>query len=216
MKSANPDPKACLQALKLTAGKRKTASLEIVNSVCEQLSAQNVQRISIAKVGKISNAHGGPGEQAIRNKGGGDYRALIRAWDEFHRASRSRPSNVLRDSADDVESVANRIDDPALRSLVSSLLAENRRLKGEVALLKKTKILRFQIVEDASEVISEEHSPLLSEVELASIKDAVSERTRIANDWTFERSGRIRNASGRTVFKPGFVSALKTIIESCE
>jgi hypothetical protein len=117
------------------ASTRKKHSLEIVNQVCEEQQERSSVDFSIATIGRLSEAAGGPKERTIRNKDGADYRALMQAWASYANGVTRKPPSKKEPSA--AEDILAMIDNPSVRALVGVILAENRKLKGENTFLKR-------------------------------------------------------------------------------
>jgi hypothetical protein len=115
-----------------------------------------------------------------------------------------------------------KISDPAVRSIVGSILATNAKLQREVNLLKQQAeivIDRRTIPLSASQlqdtdlaIISESLSP----TELAALSHAISKELMEQEGWAIEKSGRVVNSLGRTIFKPGFVPAIQKVVKVLE
>jgi len=73
-------PEELLEELKIHANSRKRRSLEIIAEICSEQRERNSKDFSIATIGRLSTKAERPATQSIRNKTGGDYRALIKAW----------------------------------------------------------------------------------------------------------------------------------------
>jgi len=202
----NPD--ALLELLKSKANARKQHSLDIIYSVCKDQVERGSRDFSIATIGKISREQGGPSPQTIRNKGGLDFRALIKTWAEHSNGSTKKPPKI-QDAG--LYSILEKIDDPAVRSVVGTILATNRKLQGEVNLLKQ----QSEIVIDRRTVPLQnttcENSPTasLTSSEIAALKHAISPDFLKQEGWAVESNGRISNKQGRTIFKAGFATAIR-------
>src|SRR5258706_756582 len=73
-------PEDVLTALQRDATSRTRQSLELIYTLCkEQYEAGNLD-FSVATIGRLSAARGGPSTQAIRNATGEHYRTLLKAW----------------------------------------------------------------------------------------------------------------------------------------
>lgn len=121
-------PDQLLERLKAGAGTRKAKSLDILNAVCREQFERGSKDFTIATIGKLSE------DKSIHNKTGDDFKALISAWANHTGGSVKRlpkqPDNPLY-------AVLEKIPDPAVRAVVGSVLAENKKLRGEVNILKR-------------------------------------------------------------------------------
>jgi len=99
-------------------------------------------------------------------------------------------------------------------------LAENRKLRGEVNLLKAN----AQVVIDARSFSPASPSPQTETVQIlpasfgltASEKEAldhaISHKLMKDEGWSIDAYGRILNEKGRAIFKPGFATAIRKIL----
>ena len=76
------DPNLFLAELCKQATPRKAQSLQLIYTICNEQATRGSRDYSIATIGALSSARGGPSSAAIRNKPGEDYRALIKAFAE--------------------------------------------------------------------------------------------------------------------------------------
>lgn len=193
---------------------RKQRSLRIIDDICREQIARGSNDFSIATIGKLSESRGGPSCQAIRNKSGADYRALIVAWSSQLgvKIEKQRKSNA----AEQLDEVLKHIVDPAIRAEVGFLLAENRKLKGQVRLLQQA--VKHSVVIDRSPAPTEQLGSKstaydLSELERTALAGAVSSDFLTENGWHADQRGAVLDIkSGRRIFKNGFVTALKKVL----
>ena len=134
MQSTNLPPDDVLASLKALASKRGQKTLDLIHAICSEQHASGIHDYSVRTIGRVSQERGGPTEQALRNKGGERYRALMAAWTGYTgSATRKLAAKSEPGVADDVLGM---IDDARVRALVGSFLAENRKFKAENTLLK--------------------------------------------------------------------------------
>lgn len=62
------------------ASTRKKKTLELIHNTCKKQSESDIKDFSIGTIARLIADDGGPSEQALRNKNGEDYRALINKW----------------------------------------------------------------------------------------------------------------------------------------
>jgi hypothetical protein len=147
------DPKRVLEDLKAEATTRKRRSLDLVHKILIDQGESGSRDFSIATIGRLCAEAGGPSPQSIRNKGGADYRRLIEAHATFHGTTRKKPLSAtsrgnLPRSAEDL---LKRIEEPALRAVFGSIVAERNALAQECRVLKAN----VELVVDRRE----EHGP---------------------------------------------------------
>jgi hypothetical protein len=208
-------PDKLLDLLKAKSNTRKQRSLEIINRICREQLERGSRDFSIATIGRLSSEQGGPSPQTIRNKGGEDFRALIGTWAEDAKGAMKKPPKI-HDSG--ISSILGKIEDPAVRSIVGSILATNSKLQREVNLLKQqTEIVidRRTIPSFSTTQVDESLSNLsgrLTASETTALSHAISSELMDQEGWTIEKSGRVVNNIGRTIFKAGFATAIRKML----
>lgn len=209
------NPEQLLEQLKVSANVRKAKSLDILNSVCREQFERSGKDFSIGLIGRLSEEKGGPATQSIRNKTGNDFKALISAWANHTGGSVKRQP---KQNDNPLYAILEKIPDPAVRAVVGIVLAENKKLKGEVQLLKCNSgiIIDLRPVEFVPMKDSEvQVLPALTGLtasEIEALKFSVSEKFLQNEGWNSDASGRILNEKGRVLFKPGFLSAIKKML----
>lgn len=202
------------------ASTRKKRSLEIVYNVCKEQSERGSKDFSPVTIGRLSAKEGGPKERTIRNEEGKDYRAIMNAWATFTNGVTKKPRSEKEPSVND-EILAG-ISDPTIRALVGVIMAENRKLKGENSLLKRSTTLTLDMRPNNAPTLNPggiiEITPPtynLLPVEIEALKHAISEQFLKEQVWTPDEQGRIKH-KGRPLFKVGFVTGIKKVLELVE
>lgn len=110
----------------------------------------------------------------------------------------------------------NKIENPALRSMMSGILAENRQMRRQITLLKaegnRVIDMRPRPAENREPVQILPASTGLYPSEIEALRHAVSDRLLRDEGWTSDAEGRVLNEAGRVIFKPGYVTAIRKII----
>lgn len=220
MSPAKPSPEALLAALQQDASTRTRQSLTLINAICSEQHASGSKDFSVATIGKLSSGRGGPSPQAIRNVSGEHYRALLSAWASYaDGATRKPPARVESGVADDV---LDMIPDAAVRALVGSFLAENRKLKAENMLLKT----QANVVIDRRPPIALSGAPTstvvqvmpplstLMPLEVDALRHAISDEQLKNMGWTVDaKTGRVSKGA-HAVFRAGFATAIKKVLDA--
>lgn len=213
-------PEDVLAALQRDATKRTQQSLELIYALCkEQHEAGNLD-FSVATIGRLSAARGGPSTQAIRNATGEHYRALLKAWANHVEGATRKPA--VRAEPGVADDVLAMITDPSVRAVVGSFLAENRKLKAENTMLKS----HAQIVIDrrpspgistpAAQSGVQVLPPLstLLPLEVDALRHAISEELLTKMGWTVDaKTGRV-SKGGHAIFRAGFATAIKKVLDA--
>jgi hypothetical protein len=220
MLPSKPSPETLLAALQQNATTRTRQSLTLIHEICSEQHASGSKDFSVATIGKLSSGRGGPSPQAIRNVSGEHYRALLSAWASYaDGATRKPPARVESGLADDV---LDMIPDAAVRALVGSFLAENRKLKAENMLLKT----QSNVVIDRRPAIALSGSPTstvvqvipplstLMPLEVDALRHAISDELLKNMGWTVDvRTGRV-SKGGHAIFRAGFVTAINKVLDA--
>jgi hypothetical protein len=213
-------PEDVLAALQRDATKRTRQSLELVHALCkEQHDAGNLD-FSVATIGRLSAARGGPSTQAIRNATGEHYRALLKAWATHVEGASRKPA--VRPEPGVADDVLAMIPDPSVRAIVGSFLAENRKLKAENTMLKS----HAQVVIDrrpspamaasTSQSGVQALAPMstLLPLEVDALRHAISDELLAKMGWTIDaKTGRV-SQGGHAIFRAGFATAIKKVLSA--
>lgn len=207
-------PDELLEQLKNNATPRKAKNLDIIHAVCREQHERGSTDFSVATISKIAQERGGPVKSTIHNKTGDDFKGLIKAW-ASHTGGVTR--KVRRVSENPIYAVLDKIPDPAVRAVMGAMLAENKKLRGEVNLLKAhTEVVIDLTAKNAShlqETIQILPTSLgLTDSEQIALRHAISGQLLQDEGWQTDEYGRILAANGRPIFKNGFVSAIRKII----
>lgn len=208
-------PDELLEQLKANATPRKARNLDIIHTVCREQHERGSTDFSVATISKIAQERGGPVNSTIHNKTGDDFKGLIKAWAN-HTGGVTRKVRKLNENP--IYAVLDKIPDPAIRAVMGAVLAENRKLRGEVNLLKaNTEVVIDLTAKNASppQEITQclSTSQGLTDSEKAALRHAISDQIMQDEGWKTDEHGRILTANGRTIFKIGFVSAIWKIIK---
>jgi len=206
-------PDELFQLLCAKANARKVRHLTILNGVCQEQHDRGSKDFSIATIARLSIKVDGPAESTIRNRAGDDYKGLIQAWAEFSSGSIRKPKQVADDP---LVAVLSKIPDIAVRSIMGAVIAENRKMRGELRTLKANVNLVLDLraeapaaAGDTIEVLPASHGLTASEV--SALKYAISPELLDSEGWVTDEHGRVLNSKGRPVQRVGYVSALRKI-----
>ena len=210
-------PDDFLDHLQETATPRKRKTLDLIHEVCREQYERGSRDFSVASIARIAADRGGPSKGAIHNKTGDDYKGLIKAWAE-HTGGVTR--KVRQVSENPYTALIDKIENPALRSMMAGILAENRQMRREITLLKAEEYrvidMRPRLPESRETVQILPASTGLLPSEIEALRHAVSERLFEDEGWKTDAEGRILNELGRPIFKPGYVSAIRKVIGETE
>ena len=208
-------PDELIDLLKAKSNARKQRSLDIINGICREQLDRGSRDFSIATIGRLSSEQGGPSPQTIRNKGGDDFRALIATWAEHSKGAMKKPPKIQESG---ISSILGKIEDPAIRSIVGSILAAKSKLQRDVNLLKQQAeiIIDRRTIPSSLTTQGDDSLAILSDrltaSETTALSHAISAELMDQEGWTIEKSGRMVNNIGRTIFKAGFATAIRKML----
>ncbi len=209
------DPNLFLAELCKHATPRKAQSLQLIYIICNEQATRGSRDYSIATIGALSSARGGPSSAAIRNKPGEDYRALIKAFAEsvqgFSKKKRE-PENS------DADRLLEGTHDPVLKARIRLMLAELTCLRGQLlaarSLANQNAVLTLDNdIRPVTPETMEGEKLLFTLQEVSALSDAISTSTMAHWGWTLDKAGRVTTESGQIVFRAGFGTALQKAIE---
>ena len=112
-----------------------------------------------------------------------------------------------------------RIEDPAVRSIMQSVIVERDKMKTQVALLKsKSQIVVNQRPLEATIAPGDEGIPIieigaqLTDSERDSLRMAISKEFLSDQGWVLGPDGDISTATGRPLYGPGFATAIRKVL----
>jgi len=211
-------PEELIAQLSESASTRKKRSLEIIHNICKEQYGRGSKDFSIPTIGRLSAEEKGPSIQTIRNKEGGDYKALMQCWANY--ANGTTKKTKAKQENTTLDEMLAGISDPTIRALVGVVLAENRKLKSENSLLKQQTKLTIDMRPPARPLLNaNENTEALPQIssllpsEITALENAIS--VEFLKDWGFttDDQGRIKYKS-RTMYKAGYVTAIKKILSS--
>lgn len=217
----NPD--LIFEDLKAQATKQQARSLTLLNEVLKAHCKARERNFSIAEVARRSVAAGGPSESTIRNKTGLCFRQLIEAWASSVGAAMKMPVNPAGRSqkAPSDNELIRLIDDPALRTSFTQILAERNRFLAELNILKaqKTTIVDRRPQQNVHVADSNDTTVqlipalagVLTEFDITALKDAISEDFFSRQGWQVTATGQVKDNSGE-IYKRGYVKAIQKIL----
>lgn len=212
-------PEEVLLDLKVNADKRRCKSLDILNDVLKKYSERGGRDFSLTTIGKLSMAEGGPREQSMRNATGSAFKALIEAW-AIHSNGllKKLPVDtsiaVKKNGPPKDEQILKNISDPAIRALVSIIIAEKNLAIRENRLLKSQTEFYLDKRENNSKVNALEikTQQMLTDYEIEAIEHAISDDFMKKQGWITDDEGRV--TSGRTrIYKAGYITGLSKILK---
>lgn len=209
-------PDELLEQLKANANPRKQKNLDLIHAVCREQYERGSKDFSVATISRVAQGRGGPAPSTIHNKTGDDFKGMIKAW-ASHTGGVTR--KIRKSTNNPVWDLLDRIPDPAVRSVMGAVLADNKKLRGEVNVLKQHAGIVIDYREKSGErselARSGDYLPAdfgLTDMEKEALRHAISEKLLKEEHWKEDQHGRILTDKGSPIFKIGFATALRKIL----
>ncbi len=204
------EPNELCEKLKQCATPKVAKTIDLIHQICTEQSERGSSDFTIATIGRLSESANGPKSQAIRNKTGEKYRALIQSWAEY-----KKPLKVISNKVKEKHAWVGDIDDARIKWLVMDLIAQNSKLTGQLQLAKELSNINIDLrpVADNDTIESSSQSSLtksnLLPTEVEALSHSIDPGRFKRNGWTVDNRGRVKDSDGNTIFKAGFVDAIE-------
>ncbi|ATD61961.1 alpha/beta hydrolase [Janthinobacterium svalbardensis] len=207
MKSKTSNPDSLLDELLAKGGRPlKLRNLRAIHELCRRQYEAGLRDISISTIGKLCERDGLLTARGLYNEGMVDYKVLILAWSDFAGPAAPKPPKQLAS-----EDYLSRIDDPAIRAIVQGVIVQRNKLKAQLNTLKAA----TTIVVDRRPTLQGSNSSvstLFTDSERKALLKAVSPDFLESQGWREANFGEVVNSKGRTVFDPGFATAVRKML----
>lgn len=210
-------PDEVLDSLLAKGGRsQRLRNLTAINEICRRQHQVGSRDFSIAAIGKHCEADGILKGRALYNAQSTDYRALIDAWQAYVGPPVPKQAKVLASN-----DYLMRIQDPAIRSLMQAIIVERDKLKAQLNTLKANTHLIVDRRPLGGNVVSTPRAdPLmlqpagaqLTESERLALRRSTSRDFLESRGWQEIDLGEIINEKGRTIFDPGYATAIRKLL----
>lgn len=210
-------PDAVLASLLDKGGRsNRRANLAKMHELCRRQNATGSRDFSLPAIGRLAETEGILKGRALYNAQSADYRVLIEAWSAYAGPAEPRPPKTLAS-----HDYLMRIEDPAIRSIMQSIISERDRLKAQLNVLKAhTQVTVDRRPLGATVSAATGASPVavlaLSAQLTPSEREALQKAVSV--DYLEERGleegshGEIFNERGRMIFDVGFGKAIRKVL----
>ncbi|ENO8811415.1 gamma-mobile-trio protein GmtX [Photobacterium damselae] len=152
---------------------------------------------------------GGPSTQTIRNRTGKHFQQLIDVWAAYAGTTRKKPLSVrqkqLLNTND--QHILDSIEDPVIRAVVGSLIAERNKYRDQLNVLKaNTDIVIDRTTKTQSKI--DEQGINLTPMEIKAVRSAISDDFFNSQSWVVMPTGQVKDEDGKEIYKRGYVNAL--------
>lgn len=204
----NVHPDAVLESLLAKGGRsNRRSNLSKMHEICRKQHEAGSRKFSLPAIGRLAEAESIIKGRALYNAQSADYRALIQAWAAYAGPPSPKPPKMLAS-----HQYLMRIEDPAIRSIMQSIIAERDNLKAQLNLLKsKTQVIvdrrpggaKIAVLSPSAELTDSEREALRKAVS----PDYLEDRGMHEGD-----GGEILNKNGRIVFEVRFAHAVRKLL----
>lgn len=202
--------------------KDKAEKLRQLNDICASHYAKSkiIRDFTLPSIGRICRMQGlFKTERTLYNACSKDYCDLINAWAAYSGPSSVKVSKIRPDVPVEHQYLL-KIEDHALRSIIQSIIAQRDKLNKQLNIMKSQ--LKIQVDQrPVSTVVSidepsewkTKNEPFLTDSEINALKKAISAEFMEDQGWLAGSDGEVYTAGGAIVFDPGFVTAIKKIVD---
>lgn len=210
-------PDVVLAALLAKGGRsNRRANLAEVHEICRKQHSADSRDFSLSTIGRLVEADAIMKGRVLYNAQSADYRELIEAW-----AAYAGPPAPKQPKALASYEYLMRIEDPAIRSIMQSVITERDKLKAQLNVLKaNTQVIVDRRPLGTSIASSPGSQPIavlaiaaqLTPSEREALQKSVSAEYLEERGWKEGSHGEIVNDRGRTVFEVGFTRAIRKVL----
>lgn len=227
----NVHPDEVLEAiLTVSVHPAKKRNLGLIHQICSDRTKVGNKDFSLKSIGEVIELKGGLKAKSLWNAQSADYRKLIEAWQAY--VGPMEPDLRETKRASDDLRLSQNIPDPATRIIVEKLVKERNSLRAELNILKAQSALvidrrvsgyalgsRFD--KEAGITVQVLKPAELNQLETEALAHAISRELWDQEGWVEQNHGRVvmpidGTTRSRTIFKPGFVSAVKKLLATSE
>lgn len=210
-------PNATLETLLAKGGRsNRRANLTKMHELCRKQHETGSREFSLPSIGRLAETEGIMKGRALYNTQSADYRMLIESWAVYSGPPIPKPQKTLAS-----HEYLMRIDDPAIRSIMQTIIAERDRLKAQLNVLKANAqvtvdrrplgaTVAFGPGSQAVSVLA--MSSQLTPSEREALKKAVSAEYLEERGLREGSHGEIVNERGRPMFEVGFTRAIRKVL----
>lgn len=195
----------------------KRKNIKLVHEACRRQNERNSRDFSFKTIGKYTEEQGGLSWRSIYNTN--DYKKLIEVWQAYTGPADAGPRMHKKPPV--AQAFLARIEDPAIRSIMESVIIERDKLRGENNLLrslprgvidKRPLGATIAYTDDTQSYAVLHVGARLTESERSALRKAIDAGFLADNDWKEGSHGEILNGRKRIVFEVGYATAVRKVL----
>lgn len=209
-------PDAVLDALLAKGGRsNRRSNLAKMHEICRKQHEHGSRDFSLPAIGRLVEADNIVKGRILYNAQSSDYRMLIEAWAAYSGPPGPKPPKTLAS-----HEYLMRIADPAIRSLMQTVISERDKLKAQLNLLKAHTQVTIDRRPLGATITAAGAQPMpvlalsaqLTPSEREALQKAVSPRYLEERGLREGSHGEIVNERNRTMFEVGFARAIRKVL----
>jgi len=194
----------------------KLKNLKLVHETCRRQHERNLRDFSFRTISRYTEEQGLSYRSMYNTPA---YKKLTDAWQAY--AGPADPAKRAQKKLPVAQAFLDRIEDPAIRSIMEGVIIERDKLRGANNVLralprgiidKRPLGATIAFPEEASPVAVVNIAARLTDSERRALQKAIDAEFLADNGWVEGPHGEILNERGRTVFDVGFASALRKVL----
>jgi hypothetical protein len=208
---ASIHPDAVLESLLAKGGRsHRRENLRKVHEICRKQYASGSRDFTLPAIGRLAQ------EAGIINAPSADYQGLLASWAAYAGPPTPKPTKTLASYE-----YLMRIPDPAIRSIMQSIITERDKLKAQLNTLKSNTHVtvdrrplgvNISSATGSQPVLVLPGSSQLTDSQRDALKKAISPAYLEEQGWREGDRGEIFNDRGRIVLPISFATAIRRIL----
>jgi hypothetical protein len=210
-------PDAVLESLLAKGGRsQRQGNLVKLHEICRKQHEYGSRDFSVPVIGRLCEDQGVLKGRILYNAPSVDYRTIIAAWATYAGPPAPKMPKTLASNE-----YLIRIEDPAIRSIMQSIIAERDKLKVQLNVVKAhTQVTVDRRPLGATVLTHPSAKPVavltiaaqLTPSEREALQKAISPQFLGEQGWCEGSHGEILNDRGRTIFEVGFARAIRKVL----
>lgn len=210
-------PDAVVASLLAKGGRLdKRDRLSKMHELCRKRHQAGSRDFSLSAIGRLAEAQGIIKGRALYNALSSDYKALIEAWATYAGPPPPKPRKTPETLAS--HQYLMRIQDPAIRSIMQTIIAERDQLQAQLNIIKANSLIIVDRRPTIAPAPPSQSPTVLPPLEQLTPSEREALQKAVSPGYLEERGmhegdgGEIVNKSGRIVFEVRFAHAIRKLL----